>query len=417
MTETKEKNTIYRLPPCPSYDMERLESWLTDLAAEGLYLKKEGFFCGVGAFERDTPRLVRYRLEAATGSTSMWSSNWGEPSPEAIAISEAYGWEYVDKYGEFHIYRTFDHNARELNTDSAVQAMTLKKVRGRQIDALVRNIFWCLLYPVLYIRGCILALTLAFGSFVMLIGAIVVLSLAVSSILRLRYFTQIRRRLLAGDNLHQKKEWRQHQRRFRISRAVDIGLTLLFLVLLCRSWATDALGIREIPLEDYTGAIPFSTVVELGPDKEGTYRENRVLDVGSSVMSWSDPLSPINIDWEELATVSYDDGTELDVSLYVEYHEMLHPILARRLAREFQKTDSRSSLLSKPSRHYQELPPPELDVDYVSAYRTWIGFETVVLQEGNKVMHISYVQHSDTDEAYRLTVDEWAAIFAEEIKK
>lgn len=417
MTKTTETKTVYRLPPCPGYDMERLETWLTDLAAEGLYLKKEGFFIGIGAFERGMPRPVRYRLEPSAASTGMWSSNYGEPSPEAIAISEEFGWEYVDKYGEFHIYRTFDRDARELSTDSAVEAMTLKKVRGRQIDALVRNIFWFLLYPALIMRGSMVVLALKLGFFITLLGTVMVLSLAVSSFLRLRYFTRLRRRLLDGDDLHQRREWRNRHRRFRFFRTADIALSLLFLALLGHAWAVDTLGSREIPLADYTGPVPFSTVVDLAPDKEGEYRENRILDIYSHVVNWSDPLAPVNVDWEEFATISYPDGTELDVTLYAEYHELAHPILARLLRREFQEADKRSHFFSKPNRHYQKLPAPELDVDYIAAYRSWIGFETIVLQEENKIMHISYVQHSDTDEAYRLTLEEWAGVFAEDIKQ
>ena len=37
--------TVIRIPPSPLYDMEAMESWLTDMAREGLYLERQGIYC------------------------------------------------------------------------------------------------------------------------------------------------------------------------------------------------------------------------------------------------------------------------------------------------------------------------------------------------------------------------------------
>ena len=34
------KRTVYRIPPCPIWDLEATESWLGDLAKQGLHLKR-----------------------------------------------------------------------------------------------------------------------------------------------------------------------------------------------------------------------------------------------------------------------------------------------------------------------------------------------------------------------------------------
>ena len=39
MSEPKTR-TVYRLPPCQSGDVERMESWLQDMAEKGLVLEK-----------------------------------------------------------------------------------------------------------------------------------------------------------------------------------------------------------------------------------------------------------------------------------------------------------------------------------------------------------------------------------------
>ena len=43
--KSKEDRPVYILPPCPSYDVEGMESWLTDMAKDGLILTKDGGFC------------------------------------------------------------------------------------------------------------------------------------------------------------------------------------------------------------------------------------------------------------------------------------------------------------------------------------------------------------------------------------
>ena len=42
--------TVIRIPPSPLYDMEAMESWLTDMAREGLYLERQGIDWGLGHF-------------------------------------------------------------------------------------------------------------------------------------------------------------------------------------------------------------------------------------------------------------------------------------------------------------------------------------------------------------------------------
>ena len=51
--------TVYRLVPCPCYEVEACESWLTDMAAEGLFVEKLGRT--LARFRRGTPCAVRYR--------------------------------------------------------------------------------------------------------------------------------------------------------------------------------------------------------------------------------------------------------------------------------------------------------------------------------------------------------------------
>ena len=123
MEERKEPKLVHRLIPCPQYDVSGMECWLSDMAKQGYHLQKDGFFAGVATFEKSTPQTVIYQLQPSEKSTSMWADNNGDPDEEAVELSKEYGWEYVAKRGEFHVYRTFDPEARAFHTDPEVQAL------------------------------------------------------------------------------------------------------------------------------------------------------------------------------------------------------------------------------------------------------------------------------------------------------
>ena len=56
---------VHRLCPCNRCDVEGIQSWLEDMAADGLFLTEDGEFCGIFTFERRSPRKVTYRLDVA----------------------------------------------------------------------------------------------------------------------------------------------------------------------------------------------------------------------------------------------------------------------------------------------------------------------------------------------------------------
>ena len=154
----------HRLVPCPSYEITKIEAWLSDLANEGLILTNDGIFAGVATFEYKGPQKVKYRLEAAQKNTGMWSDNNGDPDPEQIEISRKCAWEYIAKLRDFYIYRSADPEARELNTDPDVQALALNAVKKRAKGSLITSLIILFIYPVVLTHGCLLLTTIALGT-------------------------------------------------------------------------------------------------------------------------------------------------------------------------------------------------------------------------------------------------------------
>ncbi len=369
--QEKRKYT-HRAAPCPSYDVEGLESWLSDLSREGLLLEKDGIFCGIFTFCRTAPQQAKYRLEAVKKRSGPFSDGDEVPSQEVQELSETYGWEYLATYGEFQVYRTLDPQARELNTDPQVHALALKAVRKRQRW----NLIWALIEIAFLVgfslRRIFFLEALALGSPVMLLFLMMVVWSLLGSFRTLLHLNRLCQKLKNTGTIDHEKDWKKAALPFRAARIFYLLMLALLMVLLCRSCANTANDAGEISLGDYSGDPPFVTMADLAP--EGQYTaENSAYS--NTVRQWSDWIAPVNIHWLEQAQVKTAAGT-VSGPLAVYYHETVHPWIARQLAQEYlEKLNG--------SKYFQWMELPELDADYAVAFSP---SPTVILQKGNVVV-------------------------------
>lgn len=398
-----------RLPPCPDYDVEGTESWLTDLAAQGLHLSGEGFFLGVGLFDRGEPAAVRYRLEAAEKPTGLWAEDGGVPPQTAVELSRELGWEYVAGRGEFHIYRSARPGVRELNTDPAVQALSLdlvcKRQRGAFLRTLTNLLVWCVLYPLLCSGGAFLLTVIALRTWFCLFGAALFLWDLGRGLRELWHLHRLKALLQNGGHIDHKKNWKGKAAAYHLRTALRRALTLLWFALLLLRLTAGLSEEGKLPLAEYTGDPPFLTMEDLAAP--GGYTRTEV-GFSNTVESWSDWLAPVNYDWGEIAEVTLPDGRHISGGLYLYYHEARTPALARAIAREYVRKDRHDSASLFRESTFEPLPLAPLEVDFAEAYTAELHFPTLVLQKGNKVLRAYWYQVSED----KLTVDQWAALLA-----
>lgn len=401
-TMEKEPKHVYRLPPCPSYDMEGMESWLTDMAAEGLLLSKDGFFVGIGCFDKSERCKVRYRLEAAPKHAGIWALYGDEPDEDAVNLNRTYGWEYITRRGQFFIYRAETADARELNTEPEVQAIAVNLVRKRERSAVITSFFWLLLYPVIRLRGSLLLIALHTKTWLILFGVVLSLWLFIGSVARAIHLGRLRKKLSSGETPNHCKNWRRRTAIYRISKIVQVLLIVLWVCLLLHLWNIST--VDEKSLAEYTGQPPFATIADLAP--EGDY-SLASFSTFNTIEIHSDWLAPVVITWQENACVKLPDGRYFSGILSVDYYETVSPLIAREVAREHYLWD-------RYSKDYKKLQLPVLDLDYAVAYmgRYSIGPQ-LILQKGNKVMHLTFDQLSSF---YKIDFDDWVRIFAQSIK-
>lgn len=325
----EEKKYVHRLPPCPDYDIPGVESWLTDIAMEGLLLEKDTPFCGFYAFSKAPPQSVRYRMEPAIKQQGFWDANPGTPKEEAQSLYQEMGWEYVTRYGNFHIYRCFDPHAPELHTDEDIQAEALNALKKRHRS----DIFWlilCILFYLIfgvlrYPAGCIIAMGL-FRTVCLYLFFFLTLVRPIASMLRLN---KLRRQLLSGESIHKPTDWKSKALRYRILLHVPNKIFLLIMLsVFVTRLSVDA---QEIKLADFSGDPPFVTIADLNP--QGAY-QTKGLDYAHRVRSWKYWPFVENWDWYEFASVELENGETLSGPLDVKYHRATSPLLADQLAKE-----------------------------------------------------------------------------------
>ena len=150
MTKARCK-TLWRLIPCPLSDIEGLESWLGDMAAQGLVPVTIGQ--NFARFRRSQSKAVRYRLNAKPAPETLLESAPGTPDGEERTLAQECGWYYVTAVGDFFLYACEDSDAPELNTDPQVQALSLRYAKRQVFAPAGLLAYWLVTFWVRYAMG------------------------------------------------------------------------------------------------------------------------------------------------------------------------------------------------------------------------------------------------------------------------
>ncbi len=385
-----------RLIPCPSYDVEAMESWLTTMAAKGLFLEENGFFAGIATFVCGHPRPVRYRLQPRQKSPGWLEDNL--PTEEEQSLCAEFGWDYVATRGPFDVYAAKDPVAGELHTDPAVQALALDQVRRRERGGVLRSLFWIVLYPLLLWKRGPLYLLVNLGplcSVLLLALALALLSGSVSGVVYLR---RLRSQLAAGQPPNHRADWRRRARALWLRRAAVLLLTLGTVGMLLNLWRACE---RRQALQTYSDPLPFATLADFGLPESFHYTDTGITGY-NTVCIRDNSLAPVIVELRQTGKFETADGRAVSGGLMVNYYETASPWLAEALAKALQQGDRRTY-----GPDIVPLSLPAMDVDYSAAYSTI--FPTLVVAKGNQVLHCTFYQTSpDT-----LSLEEWSAIVTE----
>ena len=356
--------------PCPDYDVPAMESWLEEQAARGWFLSKEdGFFLGLACFESGAPQRVRYRLDAMPEEKIL--SAFPENKQSAIELAQELGWEFVTERKEFLIYRCMDETLPELNTDPAVQALSLKRVQSALSGRIWYACYILFLYPILNFSlrfPAVLLSVLTLGTLRFLgILAITVVQTA-AAFHAWRKLKKLRAHLKAGGRIVHTDGWHDEAKRCIAGKIAGPILTAVWLALILSFVAapkggTPVTGESRLPVPTLSSILQLSKA--LTDDRDTlTLRESH------------DLLAP-TIDTMHQNFGGYICDTT--------YYEMRTPLLASWLARDLRRYDERS-FFGKRAYEITEIPLPDLDADTAYSYLAHHFGYRIIVQKGTKLV-------------------------------
>lgn len=383
-----EPKYIYKPVPCPVYRVEAFQSWLEDLAREGLILlKKDSILLGIATFTRQAPQPLRYRLEPtpkAAGSTNDYDT----PDHRAVEMNEAFGWEYVTRYGQFYIYRCADPHAPELHTDPQLQELSLKALKKRTRNALLWSILNLLFLGWLNL-GCILTIAAAFlGTLLIAGGLLLVLESFLSRLYELIHLKKLCDKMKQGQSPTGQADWKKGRFLFRVKRILEVILPLLWFIA-CFTSKADG----EYLLQDYDKPLPFATLEQVFPEEEV------ILDdafVDSDIILYSDILIPETMEYSFYGDVRFDRFDTAYAYIHVNYHRTVSPRIARQLAKEYVWHATRQDLFFFRS-DWSYYDVSGVEADYITCFNQ--GYNVIlILAKGNEIIRCTYrVNGHDTD--------------------
>lgn len=397
MAPVKEK-FYYRPIPCPACDVDRMEAWLEDMALDGLFLSSDGFMTGFGIFCRSDPRRVSYRLIPAKKPTSMlWDEDNGNPTLQEQADRERYGWEYLARHGDFHIYRSESPYASDLPTDPETREEALKVLSKRYRSSVFSGATTGVVASSV-LKGKFLQSFLWLGTWSSLLILALLASFLFSSVTYAVHYSRLRRRIREGDRFRREVvDWRSRapgHYLFVLGQTVGV---IAFTCMLFSLWASSTEPGFRTPVADYPGDPPFATAADLAGEDDYFLREQISFHDSNTYRVWSDPIARYCAEWDESGDIHRGSlnapGDYL--SLSVEYFDTAAPWLARAVAWEFWWGDRFLN------RNYEELEIPgadELGVDYAVAYaKRGTRFPTIILQKGTQIYHAYFVWNDGLD--------------------
>lgn len=325
------RDTVRKFMPDDIWNLGRNESWFSDLAEEGLHLRRIGLAFAV--FERGEPKKMKYRIDVISPA----------PTEEQLEIYNESGWQFVTNIKELHIFSSPEEsNYPELHTDPVEQSYTLtvlnKRLRSQVIlISVCMALFFGMMFSMFFFEQTPTLAMMEAGGIqrpLLIFVEGYVFYIVIRNFIALR---NLRKSLFEGNPINHREDWRK-------PRLVN-GLIGAFFILV--SFLTICIPAAEIAVSK-TYTLP-ETPVDLPVIRLAEIEQNAALEREDGFFlrdvdwrnrvsyDWS-PLSPVKYEISEHGVVQnemWDDNSgSYSPSVETHYFKLLIPSMADSLIQD-----------------------------------------------------------------------------------
>lgn len=385
---------IRKLTPVSSYDIQGLESWLQDMALQGLYLKKyRPLFC---TFYSAPAKPTRCRVEP-------YHRHLDEELPQSmLELYESYGWECVGEISrEMLLFATQDESAPELHTDPQLQGELWRKLVRRVRRSFLTQIALIVLILVLtvfLISGGPVQALLTTATPVLLLALLAFLAGVPHQYADLREVTRFTRQLEAGQALTHREAY---PKKSYVPLVSILGYAVLLALLILVQYILPFTGGLR-PVEETEDFTPLS-LETLEGDR---YRKHAVEMDGVDYANFSRKEQYLLCtQWEVVQTSKWSPNGENWTRLELHWYRLPAPLsflskpLAQELLQDAMELDDDIWWTSGEEVAWDVTYSPQEGLDLLAAARRKGGsFQTAVAAAGNQAVLVQYTGSGDLTE-------------------
>jgi len=385
------------LRPTDFWHIGEHESWFSDMAQEGLYLKSVGiqFF----KFTNGEPKNIKYRIDLSQGE---------KIAADQKEIYFQSGWDYVTSYGAFNVFASpVELNAPELHTEPAEQAYTLddicKKTTQTAIIATVAVAVMIVMLASVWLFNPAPYLSIIDGSIMQQAILIFVELYVVYSVLQAAIsLRSLRKSLSEGKPINHSAPWKKKHKVKLIIASLYIVMAIFGAILPIMQLVMSET--KTLPVADTNLPIVRLADIEKNPElkrESSSYiRDN--IDWGNRYKyNWS-LLAPVQYESEERGIISNkmwkDNSGVYSPSISTKVYQLSFPSTAESLI---------SGLIERYGLAYRggdfiEIEHTDFDILIVHEVDE---FKEVFASKGRVVMHVTYYGYADIDSIISATAE------------
>ena len=315
---------VKKLIPFESSDIPAIQSWLEDMAEQGLFYVDCGFFCA--RFERGEPKKLRYRLDFCNVSL-------GKIPEDKAELYERSSWRVVGELkNDLVVLTTDDPDAPEIFSEPEHLIAPLKRLAKKHTAYWILFLIMFLLSrvcsPFVYSMtgmdtfvGAVLDIGTAYYILLLLMAVVLLLEFIVH-LRRCRHLKKLIKQIEQGGELPTGESYKAKSK----IGAVLIPLTIPVIVLWFVHLAIPMGETYGYPTNDLSG-LPFPTIQEISTDEYNYYLDglkNLDGDALANISERHDLLAPTIIEFSQdcLSFEHLTDKGDNSFDYFVRYYEM-----------------------------------------------------------------------------------------------